>query len=63
MNGVKSDRFGTYEVCVSFEPENMTTSAGEVFVRTVRSRAESPRAAFLKKPMAVWATPPRSPRL
>lgn len=50
-----------YEVCVSFEPENMVTSAGEVLVIILLSRAESPMEAFLKNPIAVWATPPKSP--
>lgn len=46
---------------MSLDPENMTTSAGDVFVITVRCRAESPIAAFLKNPMAVCAMPLRSP--
>jgi hypothetical protein len=39
----------------------MTTSAGDVLVTTVRWRAESPFAAFLRNPIAVMATPLRSP--
>lgn len=58
---MKSVDRATYEVWVSLEPENMTTSAGEVFVMTVRWRAVSPLAAFLKKPIAVCATLLRSP--
>lgn len=52
----------SHDVCVSLEPENITTSAGEVLVNTVRWRAESPLVAFLKKPIAVCAMLPRSPR-
>ena len=51
----------THDVWVSLDPENMTTSAGDVLVRIVRSRAEFPIVAFLKKPIAVDATPDRSP--
>lgn len=50
----------THDVCVSFDPENITTSAGDVLVITVRSLAELPIAAFLKNPIAVSATPDRS---
>jgi hypothetical protein len=51
----------TYDVWVSFDPENITTSAGEVLVAMVLSRAVSPTAAFLKNPNAVEATLPKSP--
>ena len=53
--------WAAYEVCVSLDPENIITSAGEVFVIILLSRAESPMEAFLKNPIAVCATPPRSP--
>jgi hypothetical protein len=39
----------------------MITSAGEVLVISVRSRAEPPIVAFLRNPIAVDATPPKSP--
>lgn len=53
----------THDVCVSFDPENIITSAGDVLVITVRCRAELPMEAFLKNPMAVVAIADRSPRL
>jgi hypothetical protein len=56
-----SRREETYDVCESFDPENMVTSAGDVLVMRLRSRAEPPMVAFLKKPIAVVATPPKSP--
>lgn len=46
---------------MSLDPENITTSAGEVLVVMVRSRADSPMTAFLMNPMAVEATPEKSP--
>lgn len=45
---------------MSFDPENMTTSPGDVLVITVRCRAEFPMLAFLKNPMAVVAIPDKS---
>jgi hypothetical protein len=53
----------SYEVCVSFEPENMITSAGDVLVIRVLSRAVPELVTFLKSPMAVVVTPPISPLL
>lgn len=60
VRGIERER-KTHEVCVSFDPENITTSAGDVLVITVRSRAELPPAAFLKNPIAVCATLDKSP--
>ena len=43
------------------DPENITTSAGDVFVRTVFSLAELPIVTFLNNPTAVDAIPEMSP--
>lgn len=63
MYGENDDVYvvGTYEVCVSFEPENMITSAGAVRVASVFCRAESLTVTFLKRPIAVVATERMSP--
>lgn len=51
----------TYEVCVSLEPDHITTSAGDVLVWRAFSYPASPLVAFLKKPIAVLAIPDMSP--
>jgi hypothetical protein len=50
----------TYEVCVSFEPDHMMTSAGEVFVRRFFLYTSSPWVTFLNKLLAVLNMPPMS---
>ena len=52
----------TYEVWVSLLPLHMITSAGLVLVCFAFSYPCSPLVAFFKKPIAVLAIPPISPR-